>query len=93
VRRIALLCLSAGWIVAPGFSASRLNPAEKRAMELNPAVVLVSVKYQVNGKFEVGSETVTFGPAAVGGTGTGFIYRPDGYIITNGHVVSPLRRR
>ncbi len=93
MRRIALLCLSAGWIAAPGFSASRLNPAEKRAMELNPAVVLVSVKYQVNGKFEVGSETVTFGPAAVGGTGTGFIYRPDGYIITNGHVVADAQMK
>jgi len=93
VRRIALLCMCAAGIVAPGFSASRLNPAEKRAMELNPAVVLVSVKYQVNGKFQVGGETVSFGPAAVGGTGSGFVYRPDGYIITNGHVVSDAQMK
>jgi hypothetical protein len=49
-----------------GFSASKLNPSEKRAMELNPAV---------------------------GGTGNGFSYRPDGYIITNGHVVSDAQMK
>jgi S1-C subfamily serine protease len=88
MRRIASLCLCAAWCAAPGFSASRLNPAEKRAMELNPAVVKVSVKYNVSGTFLVGNETIQFGPATVGATGTGFIYRPDGYIITNGHVVA-----
>jgi hypothetical protein len=53
-----------------GVSASKLNPSEKRAMESNPAVVLGSVMYEVNGRFQVGGETVFFGPVAVGGTGS-----------------------
>jgi hypothetical protein len=56
-----------------GVSASKLNPSEKRAMESNPAVVLGSVMYEVNGRFQVGGETVFFGPVAVGGTGSSAI--------------------
>jgi hypothetical protein len=57
------LCTCAAWMAGQGVSASKLNPSEKRAMELNPAVVLVSVKYQVNGRFKVGGETVPLGPS------------------------------
>jgi serine protease Do len=55
-----------------------LSPEAKRALRLQPGVVLVYVTYKVeafNDSFPCGV------------SGSGFLYRPDGYLITNGHVV------
>lgn len=54
-----------------------LSPEARRDLELRPGVVLVYIQLQG-----------AFGEVACKGawSGTGFLYRPDGYLITNGHV-------
>jgi serine protease Do len=54
-----------------------LSPENRRDLELQPGVVLIMVRYKATlGKW-------TINPGILG---TGFLYRPDGYLITNGHV-------
>jgi serine protease Do len=64
--------------------AQQLTKDEKRALELKPGVVLVVLTVTGNVTFSIFPQPIPIGHAIFG---TGFLYRPDGYIITNGHVV------
>ena len=80
------LFLTAVLLASSAAQAQKLNPLEKRTLQLSPGVVLIVVTYTVTATLDLGKqEQSQFSHLEAG---TGFLYRPDGYIITAGHVVS-----
>lgn len=62
-------------------AATALNPEARRDLELRPGVVLVFVPLKASIP-ELGVQCAD----GRGVLGSGFMFRPDGYLITNGHV-------
>lgn len=66
--------------------AGQLRPEEKQALGVRPAVALVLVQFATT-YTSVGFPDADPIKFTQGASGTGFFFRPDGYFITNGHVV------
>jgi serine protease Do len=80
---ISLLALL--MILSANCFAQQLAKEEKKTLELKPGVVLLILGFKGTFSFRLIPNLPI--PFRDGVAGTGFIYRPDGYIITNGHVV------
>jgi hypothetical protein len=63
-----------------------IDAVQKMAYGVKPAVVRISAF--ATAEFHYGETVVETG---AGGSGSGFIIHPDGYILTSGHVVAPTR--
>jgi len=91
MKRTGLIAIVLGSLLCGSLWADEplLKPGEKRALKLKPAVVLIAVELNVKwfqgSPFEVEIPETAFG--------TGFLYRPDGYLVTNGHVVADANAR
>ena len=80
---LTLLPLLLVTLAANGFAqAPTLTPEAERDLRLQPGVVIILVELHFQSQFVNNGE-----PFGCPFTGTGFLYRPDGYLITNGHVV------
>ncbi|HME01172.1 MAG TPA: trypsin-like peptidase domain-containing protein [Terriglobia bacterium] len=90
MKRIAWLVALTLTLSAPLLSAGQMTPAEKRTLEVKPAVVLVIVTFKTTWTIEVLPKPIELTHTE---TGTGFLYRPDGYLVTNGHVVADANIR
>ena len=92
----ALLIGMAAWLLAAGFPAvpeaateAELQSAVFRA---KPAVVMIAVKIGATATVRCGSgASATVRPGAIGELGSGSIIHPDGWIVTNGHVIQPYQ--
>ena len=91
----AVIGLLAGLVTAgAGFEAGAVTEAELQSavFRAKPAVVMVGVRIGAVATVRCSEgPAVSLRPATIGELGSGAIIHPDGWIVTNGHVVQPYQ--
>jgi hypothetical protein len=93
---VALLVGATVWLLAARYPAS-LEAATEAELQsavfrAKPAVVMIAVRIGATATVRCGSEaSATVRPGAIGELGSGSIIHPDGWIVTNGHVIQPYQ--
>jgi S1-C subfamily serine protease len=87
---------AAAWLLAEGYPASAEAATEAElqsaVFRAKPAVVMIAVKIGATATVRCGSgASATVRPGAIGELGSGSIIHPDGWIVTNGHVIQPYQ--
>lgn len=85
MKKLACLIALVAFLSVSSMGGTQLTPEEKRTLELKPAVVLVLVSVKVEADFR--GQPVQLRNPYLTTAGSGFLFRHDGYLITNGHVV------
>src|SRR6266511_1833252 len=77
----------------PGVSeAATESELQSAVFRAKPAVVMVAVRVGATATVRCGNgTTAAVNPGAIGELGSGSIIHPDGWIVTNGHVVQPYQ--
>src|SRR6266481_9769662 len=87
----AMACILAAGLPAASSAATEME-LQSAVFRAKPAVVMIAVRIGATATVRCGSgATVAIRPGAIGELGSGAIIHPDGWIVTNGHVVQPYQ--
>ena len=93
----AVLIAALVWFVMVGLPATSDAATETElqsaVFRAKPAVVMIAVRICATATVRCSDgATAVVRPGSIGELGSGSIIHPDGWIVTNGHVVQPTRR-
>jgi hypothetical protein len=96
MRRWAAVAVAFGILLflgaqeSPGTDLLHLDPYQKMAYRVKPAMVRVMAFVQGTVTYETEEGKKSDREVFTGGSGSGFIVSPNGFVVTNGHVVETI---